>query len=591
MRLTAAVVSLFCLSLPASVLTTAAVTVSSADAVQASASCGSVIEQTLPTSGPLGAISVVGDSVLMGAAIQPSLPTVLAANGWGPIRFLAGCGFTAGNYLPAGSRFSVANWIAGWRAAGWDAPNMAVNLGNNDVGFCGDGGVAECAITIRYLLDAIGPSHTVWWSKITRPLDLAVPYNQALDLVAAERGNLRIWGWPAAQLANAVALGPDFIHLRDGVAYSTRSALMGADITNQLAVGTRSGVDAALPAASGPASEYQPIAPKRVVDTRIVGTRLNAGEVREVDLSSYVPAGASAVAVNLTSVAPTTSGFLTGYACGTDRPGVSSVNYTAATNRGALAVLPVSGNGKLCVFTSSAADLIVDIQGAFVADAARFTPVTPERLLDTRNTSRAAVAVVHAPVGADAVSLNLTVTGSVVAGFLTAYPCGGDTPVVSNVNFGPGETIAGAAYVPVGADGTVCLFTNTPADVIADLTGTFSPSGGLAFTPARPTRAFDTRDGSGGWSPIQGGGQTTDVRVAPADAVAVTGTLTIVTPSRDGFLTAFGCGAVPNTSNVNAPRGGVLANSVTVVLAAQGRLCIRALAATHVVFDTTGWWS
>ena len=79
--------------------------------------------------------------------------------------------------------------------------------------------------------------------------------------------------------------------------------------------------------------------------------------------------------------------------------------------------------------------------------------------------------------------------------------------------------------------------------------------------------------------------------MAPPEASAVTGTLTIVTPGRDGFLTAFGCGAVPATSNVNAPRAGVLANSVTVVLAAQGRLCIRALAPTHVVFDTTGWWS
>ena len=79
-------------------------------------------------------------------------------------------------------------------SAGWDAPNVAVNLGNNDIGFCGDGGVAECAVTIRYLLDAIGPGHTVWWSKITRPFDLADPYNQALDLVAAERDNLRIVG-------------------------------------------------------------------------------------------------------------------------------------------------------------------------------------------------------------------------------------------------------------------------------------------------------------------------------------------------------------------------------------------------------------
>jgi hypothetical protein len=291
-------------------------------------------------------------------------------------------------------------------------------------------------------------------------------------------------------------------------------------------------------------------------------------------------------------VAPATDGFLTGYACGQTRPLVSSANYTAATNRGALAVLPVSADRTLCVFTSAAADLIVDIQGAFVADASRLTPVTPDRLLDTRQTGRAQVLTVAAPAGAAAVSLNLTVTGATVPGYLTAYPCGATMPVVSNVNFGVGETIAGAAFVPVGSDGNVCLFTNTPAvDVVVDLTGTFSETGSLAFTPAAPTRVYDTREGLGGWSPIQGGGQTVDVRVAPPEALAVTGTLTIVTPSRDGFLTAFGCGTVPATSNVNAPRAGVLANSVTVVLAEQGRLCIRALSATHAVFDTTGWWS
>ncbi|MBI5089407.1 MAG: hypothetical protein HZB15_11275 [Actinobacteria bacterium] len=252
----------------------------------------------------------------------------------------------------------------------------------------------------------------------------------------------------------------------------------------------------------------------------------------------------------------------------------------------------MSANGHLCVYTSAAADLIVDVQGAFVDDAARFDPVAPQRLLDTRITGRAQTTSVTAPPGADAVSLNLTVTGSAVAGFLTAYPCGGALPTVSNVNFGAGETIAGAAYVPVGQGGTVCLFTNTPdVDVVVDLTGTFADTGALAFTPAVPTRVYDTRSAIGGWSPIQGGGQTTDMRVAPAGAAAVTGTLTMVTPGRAGFLTAFGCGTVPETSNVNAPKGGVLANSVSVVIAPEGRLCIRAFVPTHVVFDTTGWWS
>jgi hypothetical protein len=76
--------------------------------------------------------------------------------------------------------------------------------------------------------------------------------------------------------------------------------------------------------------------------------------------------------------------------------------------------------------------------------------------------------------------------------------------------------------------------------------------------------------------------------VAPPDAAAVTGTLTIVTPAGDGFLTAFGCGAVPPTSNVNAPRVG-LANSVTVGTS-SGADCIRSLTPTQTVTTTGNWW-
>ncbi|MGE0138160.1 MAG: SGNH/GDSL hydrolase family protein [Ilumatobacteraceae bacterium] len=589
MRATRRAVLLSCLTLVS--VTAVAVPVATPVAV-ANGSCSQISQITIDSPGPLGPISVFGDSVGMGAAYEPSLPTLLAATGWGPIRFVAGCGFTAGNYQPAGSRFSVANWISWWRAEGWDAPNIAVNLGNNDIGFCGQQGVEECAVGIRYLMDTIGPGHTVWWSKITRLFNAGSIYNQALDIVAAERSNLRTWDWPSVQQSTGIALADDYTHLRDTNAYRQRSSLMSADITAQLAVATHSGTDAPLPVASGPASEYLPITPDRVLDTRTTSSRLTAGTTREVDLSSYVPAGTRAVAVNLTSVDPADDGFLTGYACDTTRAEVSSANYTEGTARGALAVLPISADGRLCVFTSAAADLVVDVQGAFVDDASRFDPVAPTRLLDTRTTGRAQMSSVAAPDGAEAVALNLTVTGSDVAGFLTAFPCGGAIPTVSNVNFGVGETIAGAAYVPIGADGRVCLFTNTPdVDVVVDLTGSFSASGALAFTPATPTRVYDTRTGIGGWSPIHGGGQTTDMRVAPTDAAAVTGTLTMVTPGRDGYLTAFGCGAVPETSNVNATRGGVLANSISVVLAAEGRLCIRSFVPTHVVFDTTGWWS
>lgn len=543
--------------------------------------------------GPLGPITLIGDSLFVGASVEPSLPNLLAQRGWGPIRYRAGDGYSAGNFLPVGHEASSANWITWWRQDGWDAPNVVVNLGSNDVGFCGPN--VNCnANTIRYLLDRIGPGHTVWWSKITRHPVLAADqaaYNNALDIVAAERPNLRLWDWPAVIAGQGFVLSADGTHLRDAVSYRRRSALMADDITAQLAVGRRVGGDAPLPVAAGGPSEYLPVPPDRVIDTRLTpGSRLGAGGVLRVDLSDRVPPGTSAAAVNLTSADPAAAGYLTAFACGAV-PSSSSANYGAGGARGSFAVVPLTGDGDFCVFTSAASDVIVDIQGAFVADGDRLDTRPPDRLADTRATGRVATTIVHVPAGANAAALNLTATGAATPGYLSAFPCAGTPPVVSNVNFGTGETIAGSAYVPVGADGTVCISASTSVDVVVDLTGTFSPAGALAFTPAVPTRVYDTRTAIGGWAPVQGVDQTTDVRAAPGSAVAVTGTLTMVGPPWSGFVTAFGCGDLPPTSNVNAGPGSVLANSVTVGLAPGGRLCTRTSTMSHVLFDTSGWWA
>lgn len=550
--------------------------------------------------GPLGPISVIGDSVLVGAAIEPSLATNLAEHGWGPIRFRAGLGYTAGNFQPANSTFSVVNWIRWWRAEGWDPPNVVVNLGNNDVGFCRAD--LECnARTIRHVLDALSPGTTVWWSKITRLYTLqaeADAYNGALDLVARERGNLRVWDWPAARTERGIAVSWDAIHLRDPVAYRQRSVLMAADITSSLARAERTGDDAPVPPAAGGAVEYLALPPQRVLDTRDTpGSRLAAGAQVVIDLAPFVPAGTTAVAVNLTSADAAADGYLTGHPCAASPPRVSSANFTARTARGAHAVLPLDPARRLCVLSSAPTDLVVDLQGAFVPEGSRLVTQAPTRLADTRATGRPALLRLDVPLAAtpdaSAVVLNLTATGATRAGFVAAYPCGGSVPVVSNLNFGPGETVAGAAYVPVGEEGDVCLFSNVQSevDLVVDLTGVFTPSGVLAFTPAVPTRVYDTRDGTGGWSPVHGGGQVTDVRVAPPSAAAVTGTLTMVAPAGPGFVTVFGCGTLPPTSNVNAARAAVLANSVTTGVASGGRLCVRSSTATQVVFDTTGWWA
>jgi hypothetical protein len=550
-----------------------------------------------PRSGPLGPVTVIGDSVLMGAGLYgPTLPTRLVEQGWGPIRFQAGEGYSTG-YWNVPASFRATTYLALWRAQGWDPPNVIVNLGANDSGFAGTD-VAKAKAAILHLVDAIGPGRQIWWPKITRFytfLGQQNAWNTALDQVAAERPNVHTWDWPAV-MASGGYPSHDGTHLSpDG--YRLRSLTMAQAFTDTLARARKVGPDAAVPPTAGAASGYVPVGPVRVADTRRDDPgRLPAGGQLTVDLSDQVPEGTTAVAVQLTAAAPSAAGHLSGGACsGGGGRRVSSVNYAAGTSRGAMAVLPVDAAGRLCVTTHAAADVIVDLQGAFVPtgdDLQTFSPLpTPDRRLDSRRTGRAGLHRIEVPSGATAVAVNLTAVGAARAGHLTAWSCEGDAPRVSNVNFGPAEPVAGAAFVPVGPEREICVAASTAeVDVIVDLTGTFGPGDGLRFVPAVPTRMHDSRSAAGGWAPIHGTDQTLDVRVAPTSARAVTGTLTIVAPVTAAHLTAHACGARPPTSNVNVTAGGVLANTVTTGIGTDGRLCIHSPRRTHSIFDVTGWW-
>jgi hypothetical protein len=544
---------------------------------------------SLPAPGPLGPVTVFGDSVLLGSALySPTLPDRLQEQGWGPILFRAGVGNRAG---PAGNATTAGYWIRAWRSQGWDAPNVIVNLGANDSGVCG----TDSACARRRILDVvdeIGPGHRIWWPMITqhpRYRSSADAWNRALSELAAERNDFFTWDWPT-ELATGGYSTNDFIHL-DPSGYRKRSQRMAAAFTAALARAERTGRDAALPAPSAAASRYVPLAPVRIVDTRTdaPGRRPDNSQL-VVDFADRLPPGTTAVAINVTAAGPGADGYLAAGPCG--RPiNASTVNFTRLTERAAMTVSPLGDDGRICVANRGDTDVIVDLQGAFVDDtaAAGFTPLAQNRrLVDTRATGRSRVLVVPTPPGATAVAVNLTVVNADTPGFLRATPCG-STVDVSSVNYQAVEAVAGSAYVTTSAQGTICVETSTPADVIVDLTGQFG-DGGLSYVPVAPTRMLDTRNAVGGWSPIHGPGQTLDIRVAPPEARAVIGTLTIVNPTRAGFLVAHACGPLPPTASVNAAGGLALANSLTTGVSSDGRLCVYADPMTHSLFDATGWW-
>ncbi len=561
---------------------------------RAPAALAAPMEQSIATPGPLGAITVIGDSVMLGGLlVGPTIGAQLQAQGWGPVRARAGEGYSTGAFN-TNTTWKATYWIERWRNEGWDAPTVLVNLGANDSGVC-RADVACARDAILHLVDAIGPGHRIWWPKITRFFtfaDQANAWNAALDQIASERADFFTWDWPTEMRTGGYS-SPDQTHL-GADSYRKRSVVMARELTADLARAERSGGDAPLAAAAGAPSTFVPLPPERVLDTRDGGAAaLAQGGSIAIDMSPYVPAGAVAVAVGLTTDASNAPGFLTGYACDRTPGDVSNVNHAAGVARGSLAIVPLSADRRLCVFTRAAGHVIVDLQGAFVTGGggAGFEPLEPaRRLLDTRQSGRATIVEVTVPDGAEAVAVNLTATGATQPGWLKAFPCGAQPPVVSNVNYYPGESVASLAYVPVSPAGTICVETRVPADVIVDITGVFADDAPLRFVPAIPTRALDTRSGVGGWAPMHGGGQTIDVRVTPPGAVAVTGTITMVAPLRPGFLRGYGCGAVPDTSSVNAAAGTVMANATTVGVSADGRMCIFSLTATSSLFDVTGWW-
>ncbi|MDG1267544.1 MAG: SGNH/GDSL hydrolase family protein, partial [Ilumatobacter sp.] len=510
--------------------------------------------------GPLGAVTVFGDSVLLGSALWgPTLPERLAERGWGPIKFRAGEGYNTRT-----GKFGARTWLSNWRTQGWDAPNVLINLGANDSGIC-DTNINCVRQRIQGVIDEIGPGHTIWWPQITR-LFTALPqqntWNQALQEFANTRNDFFTWDWPAELPQYRSS---DGTHLTaDG--YRTRSVRMANLFTRDVARASEPpGDPAPLPTANANPATFVPITGVRVIDTREEAAGpLTPRETRVVDFEGITPENASAVALYVGAAKTQSKGYFAARPCGSSTSG-STVNYPPSTAIGAPTIVALGEDDDVCVYSSGTADLVIDIQGAFVdgTDGMTFQPLaTPDRLVDTRKAGRSNEVVVPVPAGAGAVAVNLTATGAQQRGFLSAYPCG-QAGGVANLNFRPGSAWSASAIVNVSEADTICVSSSVSTDVIVDITGTFAVGAGLRYVPVTPTRMLDTRDGTGGWFPIHGAGQTIGTRVAPPSAQAVTGTITMVRPLDRGYVTADACSGSARTSSANAAAGAVIANSVT----------------------------
>jgi hypothetical protein len=396
-------------------------------------------------------------------------------------------------------------------------------------------------------------------------------------------------------------------------------------------VGTGPASDPSEPISPISGATYHALAPARILDTRS-GNGLSGvlsshvGRTFNVWGQGGVPVGATAVTGNLTVTQQTRQGFLFIGPVRQDNPTSSTLNFPTGDDRANAVTVALSSTGTLSVTYAAptlgpTAHAIFDVTGYFTPDlsGATYTPLSPKRILDTRDgTGGISVLSSHVaqgfqvrgqggvPPNATAVTGNLTVTQQQAMGFLFIGPNRADNPTSSTLNFPVGDDRANAVTVQIGTDGKLWVTYAAPylgptAQAIFDVTGYFTnDSTGALWFPLNPTRILDTRTGIGGLGiasshvaqtfMVRGHGQV------PSDATAVTGNLTVTQQQLNGFL-FIGPDPMnnPTSSTLNFPYGDDRANSATVRLSTGGQLSVTYAApvygpTAHVIFDVTGYF-
>ena len=122
--------------------------------------------------------------------------------------------------------------------------------------------------------------------------------------------------------------------------------------------------------------------PERLLDTREPGAPPRPGDGGTVVVD--VPAGAAAV-LNVAAVLPDRPGFVTVYPCDIDRPTTSNINHVGIPVVSNIVIARPSADGRVCVYTHRATDLVVDLFGTLPVESGFVALDVPRRVIDTRD--------------------------------------------------------------------------------------------------------------------------------------------------------------------------------------------------------------
>jgi hypothetical protein len=242
-----------------------------------------------------------------------------------------------------------------------------------------------------------------------------------------------------------------------------------------------------------------------------------------------------------------------------------------------------------------------------------FTPVTPCRIIDTRNaaagvltagTSRGfmgwssnytaqggAATSCNLPNSTNnsAIVVNFTVVGPATGGYITVFP--GDAtsvPLAATLNFNAGDVKGNNAFLKLNQTGIGAdfgIYTTSTTHIVADVVGYYakpvavplvSLSSDLVFTPVTPCRMLDTRNASAGilvagatrgfygWGQssfgftAQGGSNTGCGIPMSTNTAAIVVNFTSVSPQTGGYVTAYpGDTTQPLAATLNFNRYGL----------------------------------
>jgi hypothetical protein len=198
--------------------------------------------------------------------------------------------------------------------------------------------------------------------KVTLTFD-ALPSGMTLRVSGTDlRTPVQVTSWDHWQLS--ISAFDQFLY---GANYVFSSWSDGGARTHDIVTpATAASFTATYTASTG--TSFNVVTPCRLVDTR-GGAALTDG-TRTFALTGRcgIPITASALALNVTVLAPSTTGFLVFYPTGYARPGSSTINFRAAKTRANNAVVPLGDSGSINVDTSaggSSVHVVIDVFGYF----------------------------------------------------------------------------------------------------------------------------------------------------------------------------------------------------------------------------------